>query len=110
MAKASKMLTEHGTVFSCGPVRSNAKSDTLPGQFYFGGTAPIECQASSCVHCKFYRQNKGKTDRKSGAVKPAKDGVCLKTLEARGRPAIPFEGGKALPCKYFETRTTNTKH
>ncbi|PKR53538.1 hypothetical protein [Thalassospira marina] len=110
MAKSNNFLSKHGTVFDCGPVRSNAKSDTLPGQFYFGGTAPIECQASSCVHCKFYRPNKGKTEKKSGLTKPAKDGVCLKTLQASGRPAISFEGAKALPCKYFETITTNTKH
>lgn len=107
--KQSKLLTDHGTVFDCGPVRSNAKADTLPGQFYFGGTAPIDCQASNCTHCRFYRPQKGKSNKKTGTVTPAKTGVCQKALETGGRPAIPFEGGKALPCKYFETRTT-TKH
>ncbi len=106
MPKAT--LAEHGTVFDCGPVMSNAKLSTMPGQYYFGGTAPEEHCSKHCSDCVFYRVKPpagGKPKDEGNALKkgprPKVKGVCRLNREAM-KKETPFEGQKALACKYFE--------
>lgn len=105
----SKVLDQHGTLFDCGPVQSDARNFTMPGQFYFGDTAPEEYRGKKCNQCAFYRleQKKGSKPKDDGnALKKAKahrinKGFCAKHKDAMKR-CVMFEGEKALPCKYFE--------